>query len=83
MHDHTLQVHSGESDFTPPKFKPAPDVYLKAAKSENHAPKDCIAVEDSGSGVGSAANAGVGFIVGYVGATHIAGDKKVSTSSVV
>jgi hypothetical protein len=23
------QVHSGESDFTPPRFKPAPDVYLR------------------------------------------------------
>lgn len=70
------KVHSGESDFTPPKFKPAPDVYLKAAKSENMDPVNCIAVEDSGSGVGSAANAGVGFIVGYVGASHIHGDKK-------
>ncbi len=27
-------------------------------------PVDCIAVEDSGSGVGSAANAGIGLIVG-------------------
>jgi HAD superfamily hydrolase (TIGR01509 family) len=69
------KVHSGESDFTPPKFKPAPDVYLKAAAGEGMDPADCVAVEDSGSGVGSAANAGVGLIVGYVGASHISHDK--------
>ena len=31
----------------------------------------CIAVEDSVSGVGSAANASVSLIIGYVGASHI------------
>ena len=31
-----------------------------------------MAVEDSASGVGSAANAKLGLIVGYVGASHIA-----------
>ncbi len=25
----TGEVHSGESDFDPPRFKPEPDVYLK------------------------------------------------------
>ncbi|CAN0509009.1 unnamed protein product, partial [Discosporangium mesarthrocarpum] len=54
------QVHSGESDFDPPRFKPDPSVYLKAASTEGKAPEDCIAVEDSGSGVGSASNAEVG-----------------------
>ena len=53
-------MHSGESDFTPPEFKPSPAVYLKAAKTEGKEPVNCIAVEDSGSGVGSASNAGVG-----------------------
>jgi beta-phosphoglucomutase-like phosphatase (HAD superfamily) len=72
------KVHSGESDFVPPKFKPAPDVYLKAALSEKKEPENCVAVEDSSSGVGSAANAGVGFIVGYVGASHIRPEKKDS-----
>ena len=37
-----------------------------------------MAVEDSASGVGSASNAGVGLIVGYVGATHIPTDNKES-----
>ncbi|KAM3567474.1 hypothetical protein VYU27_010382, partial [Nannochloropsis oceanica] len=59
-------------------FKPAPDVYLKAAAAEKCDPEDCIAVEDSGSGVGSAANARMGLIIGYVGASHIPAGKKES-----
>mmetsp|Transcript_39320 Transcript_39320/g.85529 ORF Transcript_39320/g.85529 Transcript_39320/m.85529 type:complete len:347 (-) Transcript_39320:192-1232(-) len=66
------KIHSGESDFDPPRFKPDPSVYLLAAESEKAAPADAVAVEDSASGVGSASNAGVGLIVGYVGASHIA-----------
>jgi beta-phosphoglucomutase-like phosphatase (HAD superfamily) len=65
-------IHSGESDFNPPKFKPDPDVYIRAASSVDRSPSECIAVEDSASGVGSASNAGIGLIVGYVGAGHIA-----------
>lgn len=53
-------------------------MYLKAAAAENCAPEDCVAVEDSGSGVGSAANAGMGLILGYVGGSHIPADKKAS-----
>jgi len=59
-------------------FKPAPDVYLKAAAAEKCDPGNCVAVEDSGSGVGSAANAGMGLILGYVGASHIQANKKES-----
>eukprot|EP00904_Undaria_pinnatifida_P009541 jgi/Undpi1/5717/HiC_scaffold_2.g00991.m1 len=70
------KVHSGESDFDPPRFKPNPSVYLKAAETEGKEPVNCIAVEDSGSGVGSASNAGVGLTVGYVGASHIPEYKK-------
>eukprot|EP00931_Biecheleriopsis_adriatica_P064844 TRINITY_DN3952_c0_g1_i1.p1 TRINITY_DN3952_c0_g1~~TRINITY_DN3952_c0_g1_i1.p1 ORF type:complete len:954 (+),score=166.17 TRINITY_DN3952_c0_g1_i1:63-2924(+) len=69
-------IHSGESDFDPPRFKPEPDVYLKAAQSVSMKPEDCVAVEDSASGVGSAANAGIGFIVGYVGGSHIPAELK-------
>lgn len=64
-------IHSGESDFDPPAHKPKPDVYLKAAAALGVNPKDCIAVEDSDSGVGAAAHAGMGFIVGYVGGGQI------------
>mmetsp|Transcript_43616 Transcript_43616/g.76906 ORF Transcript_43616/g.76906 Transcript_43616/m.76906 type:complete len:349 (+) Transcript_43616:107-1153(+) len=70
------KVHSGESDFNPPRFKPAPDVYLKAAEAERTPPSRCVAVEDSASGVGSAANAKVGLILGYVGSSHIPAAKK-------
>ncbi|CAM9238672.1 unnamed protein product [Choristocarpus tenellus] len=70
------KIHSGESDFDPPRFKPDPSVYLKAASHEGADPKMCVAVEDSLSGVGSAANAEVGLIVGYVGASHIKEEKK-------
>uniref|UniRef100_A0A7S4DMW4 Uncharacterized protein n=1 Tax=Lotharella globosa TaxID=91324 RepID=A0A7S4DMW4_9EUKA len=72
------KIHSGESDFTPSKFKPEPDVYQKGARTEGYATQDCVAVEDSVSGVGSASNAGCGFIIGYVGATHIPEEKKES-----
>lgn len=65
------KIHSGESDFDPPKFKPDPAVYLLAASSEGVAPEEAVAVEDSASGVGSASNAGIGMIVGYTGASHI------------
>lgn len=65
------KIHSGESDFDPPRFKPDPAVYILAAQSEGAAPENCVAVEDSVSGTGSAANADIGLIVGYVGGSHI------------
>jgi beta-phosphoglucomutase-like phosphatase (HAD superfamily) len=68
------KIHSGQSDFDPPKYKPEPDVYLKAAAAEGISVDSCIAVEDSVSGVGSAANANIGLIVGYVGGSHVARD---------
>lgn len=70
------KIHSGESDFDPPRFKPDPAVYRLAAKSEGKEPSKCIAVEDSVSGVGSSATAGIGLIVGYVGGSHIPGELK-------
>lgn len=71
-----LHIHSGESDFTPPRFKPEPDVYLRAAEFVKLPASQCIAVEDSASGVGSASNARIGLIVGYVGASHIPAEKR-------
>ncbi|CAM9577716.1 unnamed protein product, partial [Heterosigma akashiwo] len=72
------KVWSGESDFDPPRFKPDPAVYLLAAEKEGQVPSMCIAVEDSASGVGSASNAKMGLIVGYVGSSHIPAEKKAS-----
>jgi beta-phosphoglucomutase-like phosphatase (HAD superfamily) len=42
--------------------KPAPDVYLEAARRLGVAPARCVAVEDSGNGVRSAAAAGMKVI---------------------
>eukprot|EP00903_Cladosiphon_okamuranus_P006829 g6654.t1 len=70
------KIHSGESDFDPPRFKPNPSVYLRAAQYEGAIPPLCVAVEDSASGVGSAYAAEMGLIVGYVGASHISEARK-------
>lgn len=43
--------------------KPAPDIYIKAAKNIGLDPKDCIIVEDAVSGLESAYRAGAGKIV--------------------
>lgn len=45
------------------KGKPAPDIYLEAAKQLNLQPKDCIVVEDALSGIEAAHKAGIGKIV--------------------
>jgi HAD superfamily hydrolase (TIGR01509 family) len=42
--------------------KPAPDVYLAAARELGHAPTSCVAVEDSSNGMRSASAAGVVLI---------------------
>lgn len=70
------KIHSGESDFDPPRFKPDPSVYLLAAEKIDALPENCVAVEDSTSGIGSAANAGLGMIVGYVGGSHITEERR-------
>lgn len=43
--------------------KPAPDIYLKAAKKLGIEPKDCIVVEDAISGIQAAEAAGIGKII--------------------
>lgn len=42
-----------------PRGKPAPDVYLEAARRLDVAPEGCVAVEDSSNGLRSAAAAGM------------------------
>jgi len=42
-----------------PRGKPAPDVYLEAARRLGVAPASCVAIEDSSSGLRSAAAAGL------------------------
>jgi HAD superfamily hydrolase (TIGR01509 family) len=50
--------------------KPAPDVYLLAARSLMVDPARCIVVEDSAPGVTAAKAAGMS-VIGFVGASHI------------
>jgi len=45
-----------------PRGKPAPDVYLEAARRLEVAPGDCAAVEDSTNGLRAAAAAGMTVI---------------------
>lgn len=43
--------------------KPAPDIYLQAAKNLNLNPENCIVVEDAQSGIAAAHTAGIGYII--------------------
>ncbi len=49
--------------------KPAPDLFLFAAKSLGVMPQDTIVIEDSPAGVTAARRAGMG-IIGFAGASH-------------
>jgi len=49
--------------------KPAPDVFLLAAKKMGYEPRDCIVVEDSINGVRAAVSAGMN-VLGFIGASH-------------
>jgi HAD superfamily hydrolase (TIGR01509 family) len=54
--------------------KPHPEPYLKAAALVGHAPADCLAIEDSPTGVRSAATAGCGVVaVPHMAEVHEAG----------
>lgn len=52
--------------------KPAPDLFLLAAKSMGVPPQDAIVIEDSPAGVTAARSAGMG-IIGFAGASHADG----------
>ncbi|OAJ58330.1 HAD family hydrolase [Paraburkholderia ginsengiterrae] len=52
-----------------PNPKPAPDVYLAAAKGLGLAPSACLVVEDSVTGVTAAAAAGM-TVLGFIGGGH-------------
>lgn len=45
-----------------PRGKPAPDVYLEAARRLGVAPAGCVAIEDSSNGLRAAAAAGMAVI---------------------
>ena len=51
--------------------KPAPDMYLAAARNIGLSPQQCVVIEDAISGIQSAHAAGIGFIIGLgLPATH-------------
>jgi HAD superfamily hydrolase (TIGR01509 family) len=52
-----------------PEGKPAPDLFLFAAKSMGVAPRDTIVIEDSAAGVLAARRAGMA-VIGFAGASH-------------
>ena len=43
--------------------KPAPDIYLKAARALALPPEECVVIEDAHSGIASARNAHIGYII--------------------
>lgn len=50
--------------------KPAPDVYLLAARTAGVAPERCLVIEDSPTGATAAVAAGM-QVLGFIGASHI------------
>ena len=57
-----IQVCVSGEDVT--RNKPAPDVYLKAAEMLKVKPSECIAIEDSPTGISAAKSAGM-FCIGF------------------
>jgi HAD superfamily hydrolase (TIGR01509 family) len=52
-----------------PRGKPAPDLFLHAAKSMNARSEDCLVIEDSVAGVQAALAAGM-RVIGFAGGGH-------------
>jgi HAD superfamily hydrolase (TIGR01509 family) len=54
--------------------KPAPDLFLYAARRLGYAPAACLVVEDSPAGIEAAKSAGM-RVVAFTGGSHAAGDQ--------
>jgi len=63
--------------------KPAPDIYLKAAKRINTAIKNCVVIEDARSGVESAKKAGAGKIILLINKDNQDTAKKLKVDKVI
>lgn len=57
--------------------KPAPDLFLHAAKKMGVAPQNCLVIEDSSAGIRAALAANM-HVIRYVGASHLK-NKDIST----
>jgi beta-phosphoglucomutase-like phosphatase (HAD superfamily) len=55
------------------KGKPAPDVYLHAAKEMGVEPRDCLVIEDTAIGVTAGKSAGM-TVIGFLGGSHFRED---------
>ena len=77
------RIFSAHDSLPVPRTKPLPDIYLYAAKNMNVDISDCIAVEDSISGVKSAIAAEIPQVVGYVGGTHISASERSDRTSML
>ena len=60
--------------------KPAPDLFLHAAKRMHAAPADCIVVEDSAVGIAAARAAGM-TPIGFIGGRHAAPELAVQLTA--
>ena len=58
------------------KGKPAPDLFLSAARQIQTEPENCIVIEDSPHGIKGAVAAGMS-VVGFVGGSHLKGKTDV------
>jgi HAD superfamily hydrolase (TIGR01509 family) len=54
--------------------KPAPDLFLHAAKSMNTQPEECVVIEDSPAGIEAAKRAGM-KVFAFTGGTHARGGR--------
>jgi HAD superfamily hydrolase (TIGR01509 family) len=64
-----LGLRVTRDDVPAAQMKPAPTPYLRAAELLGLLPRECVAVEDSASGVASAATAGYGHVLGVLSTT--------------
>ncbi len=65
------------------KGKPAPDIYLIAAKNLGLKPEECIVVEDAISGIESARAAGIGKIVAISSMEPVEYYKQISSVNLI
>jgi beta-phosphoglucomutase-like phosphatase (HAD superfamily) len=70
------RIFSAQDSLSVWRPKPLPDIYLYAVEHLGADVLNCVAVEDSLSGVRSAVAAGIPQIIGYVGGTHINPDER-------
>ncbi|KAF7968812.1 hypothetical protein HWV62_29292 [Athelia sp. TMB] len=74
------RVFSAATSLIPPTSKPNPRIYIHAMDKLSVKPEECIAVEDSVSGMRAAVDAGI-YTIGYIGCyldTHRADDDKTA-----